>query len=220
MFDWASLPRIVPFATYMCFIVLGDVLGRMGWSATELRWLYAVKTLAVVITLFIYRRHYSELAGPRPRASALLLAAAVGVVVLLLWITLGAGWMVIGQSAGFDPRTDGVIDWSLVAVRLAGGALVVPLMEEVFWRSFLMRWLCDTNFLQVDPRRVNVRIFIATVILFGFEHNLWLAGIVAGAAYSFLYMRSRSLWSPILAHTVTNALLGVWIIFTANWTYW
>jgi CAAX prenyl protease-like protein len=56
--------------------------------------------------------------------------------------------------------------------------------------------------------------------LFGIEHNLWLAGIVAGAAYGFLYVWHRTLWSPILAHALTNGLLGAWIVYTGNWTYW
>jgi CAAX prenyl protease-like protein len=59
-----------------------------------------------------------------------------------------------------------------------------------------------------------------TVILFGVEHNLWLAGMVAGVVYGLLYMRSNTLWSPILAHSVTNGLLGGWIIYTGNWGYW
>jgi CAAX prenyl protease-like protein len=49
---------------------------------------------------------------------------------------------------------------------------------------------------------------------------LWLAGIVAGAAYSVLFMRHRTLWSPILAHAVTNGLLGMWVVATGNWSYW
>ena len=65
-----------------------------------------------------------------------------------------------------------------------------------------------------------MKAFVVTVLLFGFEHNLWLAGIVAGAAYGFLYVRHRTLWSPILAHALTNGLLGAWIVYTGNWTYW
>jgi membrane protease YdiL (CAAX protease family) len=44
--------------------------------------------------------------------------------------------------------------------------------------------------------------------------------MVAGAAYTLLYMRSGTLWAPTLAHAVTNGLLGAWILATGNWTYW
>ena len=220
MFERDALPRVLPFLVYLAFIVIADVLGRLGWGAQELRWLYAVKIGAVLAVLLYFRRRYTELAW-RPLGARVLAAAVLtGVLVLVLWVNLDAGWMVLGTPAGFDPRTDGAVDWLMVAVRIGGAALVVPVMEELFWRSFLMRWIEAPAFLAVDPARVKTKAFIATVILFGVEHNLWLAGIVAGAAYSVLYMRSQTLWSPILAHGVTNGLLGVWIISTGQWTYW
>ncbi|HAT32943.1 MAG TPA: CAAX prenyl protease-related protein [Janthinobacterium sp.] len=220
MFERQALPRVLPFLAYMLFIALADLLGRFGWEAAQLRWMYALKIGVVAALLFAFRREYTELAWRGLSARAALTALVSGVVVLLLWISLNAGWMTFGTAAGFDPRTDGVIDWALVAVRIGGAALVVPLMEELFWRSFLMRWIDSADFLTLNPAHVRTRGFVATVILFGFEHNLWLAGIVAGVAYSILYMRSQTLWSPVLAHAVTNGLLGVWIISTGHWTYW
>jgi CAAX prenyl protease-like protein len=220
MFNRAAWARILPFLTYILFIVAADLLERLGWRGAELRWLYGVKIGAVALVLAIFWRSYDELKPFRLPAPGILLALAAGVLVLVLWVNLGAGWMVIGSPEGFDPTSGGRIDWPLVALRIAGAALVVPLMEELFWRSFLMRWIVAADFQSVDPSQVNVRSFIITSVLFGFEHNLWLAGIVAGLAYSALYMRHRTLWSPILAHAVTNGLLGAWVVATGSWTYW
>jgi CAAX prenyl protease-like protein len=220
MFDRASLPRILPFFIYLFFIFLADMLERAGVDARQLRWLYPVKIAIVLAALLLYRRQYSELAWKALDGRTIGAAILTGLLVLVLWINLDAGWMTIGSSAGFDPRGNGQVDWVLASVRLFGAALVVPVMEELFWRSFLMRWIVSQDFLSVNPAHTNIKAFVVTVILFGFEHNLWLAGIVAGAAYSVLYMRSRTLWSPILAHAVTNGVLGVWIIYTGQWTYW
>ncbi|MFC0131723.1 CAAX prenyl protease-related protein [Massilia eurypsychrophila] len=220
MLSRAAWARILPFLTYMLFIGIADVLGRLGFSAAELRWLYAVKVGAVVLVLAYFWREYSELASWRLPARAALTAVVVGVIVLVLWVNLGAGWMTIGTPAGFDPTTAGLIDWPLVAVRIAGAALVVPVMEELFWRSFLMRWIDASDFQSVEPSQVSARSVIITSVLFGFEHNLWLAGIVAGLAYIALFMRHRTIWSPILAHAVTNGLLGVWVVYTGSWSYW
>lgn len=220
-FSRASTARILPFATYMAFIAIADLLGTLGWSEDSLRWLYPVKTAAVVAVLFAYRRHYSELAWRPVRWTGIAAAVVVGLLVLVLWVNLDAPWMQIGSTAGFNPAgADGRIDWMLVAWRLVGAALVVPIMEELFWRSFLMRWLERKDFLNVAPAAVGLREIIVTVILFGVEHNLWLAGMVAGVAYSVVYMRSSNLWSAILAHATTNGLLGVWVLATASWTYW
>lgn len=220
MFERDALPRVVPFLAYIAFIVVADVLSRFGWSAQELRWLYPVKIATVLVLLLAYWRRYEELARPRFDARALAWTLVTGIVVLLLWVNLNAEWMTVGSSPGFDPRNNGAIDWGMVVIRIAGAALVVPVMEELFWRSFLMRWLESPRFLSMPASNVKVKSFVITVILFGLEHNLWLAGMVAGAAYGVLYMRTQSLWAPIVAHGVTNGLLGVWVVFTANWTYW
>ena len=216
----AGWARIWPFGAYIGFIVVNDVLGRCGVDAAALRWLYAIKIGVVVALLVAFWPHYRELQRTPLSWRAAVAAVLTGVVVLLLWINLNAGWMTIGSSAGFDPRTGGQLDWALVAIRLAGGALVVPVMEELFWRSYLLRWIDSPIFENFDPAQISWRSFVVTVILFGFEHSLWLAGIVAGAAYTVLYMRYRTLWAPILAHAVTNGLLGLWIIATGHWTYW
>jgi CAAX prenyl protease-like protein len=219
-FDRASWVRILPFAAYLSFFLVGDVLARLGVDAASLRWLYAVKVMLVAGLLALFWREYSELKVKAMSATVVLTALAAGVAVFFLWINLHAGWMVIGESAGFDPRTNGAIDWPLVAIRIAGAALVVPVMEELFWRSFVMRWIDKPDFLSLDPAQAGLRGFCISVVLFGFEHNLWLAGIVAGVAYSVLFMRHRTIWSPILAHAVTNGMLGAWVVMTGAWSYW
>ncbi|MBA5637126.1 CAAX prenyl protease-related protein [Duganella sp. LX20W] len=220
MFERQTWPRVLPFVTYLAFIAIADGLTRLGVDAAPLRWLYPVKIAVVLALLLACWSRYEELRPVRLDWRAALTAVLAGVVVLVLWINLNAGWMTLGEGAGFDPVTNGKIDWLLVAVRIAGAALVVPVMEELFWRSYLMRWIVAPQFLRVAPAQLGLRSFVVTVVLFGFEHNLWLAGMVAGAVYGLLYLRSGSLWSPILAHGVTNGLLGGWIISTGHWTYW
>jgi CAAX prenyl protease-like protein len=170
--------------------------------------------------LAYFWRDYSELKTFRLAPAGVLSASAAGVAVLVLWVNLDAGWMTIGTSAGFDPTTAGRIDWPLVAMRIAGAALVVPVMEELFWRSFAMRWIDTPAFETVEPSQVSIKSLILTSVLFGLEHNLWLAGVVAGLAYGVLYMRHRTIWSPILAHAVTNCLLGIWVVVTSSWSFW
>lgn len=220
MFNRAAWLRILPFAAYMLFIVVADVLERLGVAPGPLRWLYPLKIGLVALLLALFWRQYGELKGFRLRLPAVAAAIATGAVVLVLWVSLNADWMIVGAAPGFDPRDGGRIDWLLAAIRIPGAALVVPVMEELFWRSFLMRWIVNPDFETVEPSQLGLKSFVITVLLFGFEHNLWLAGIVAGAAYSLLYMRHRQLWSPILAHAVTNGLLGIWVLMTGNWSYW
>ena len=220
MFSRVAWRYMLPFLAYMGFLALAALLAGAGVAAPALRWLYPVKVGVVALLLAVFWRHYIELHTWRLRPRQLLSALAVGVVVLVLWVSLNADWMIIGTPGGFDPRTDGRVDALMVALRIAGAALVVPVMEELFWRAFLLRWIDDPDFQAVDPARAGLRGIVTGVLLFGFEHNQWLAGIVAGAAYTTLYMRHRSLWSPIVAHALTNGLLGAWVVANGQWAYW
>jgi len=58
--------------------------------------------------------------------------------------------------------------------------------------------------------------FAATVVLIGLEHNLWLAGMMAGVAYQCLYDPTRRLWPSVVAHATTNVILGMHVA-TQDW---
>lgn len=213
--------RSVPFALYILLLALEGVLPN---AATELdvRWLYPVKAGLVALALAFLWRHFHELHRWRLDASSLSLAVFVGVAVLLLWVKLDAPWMLMGDaSGGYNPTGEGhEINWWLVGFRVAGAALVVPIMEELFWRSFLQRWLQRADFLTLDPERVGLKALLIASVLFAIEHVQWFAGLVAGIAYGWLYIRTRNLWAPIVAHAVTNGLLGAYVVATREWSFW
>lgn len=214
---WA---RILPFALYLVFLAVEGVVAER-FQALDVRWLYPLKIAAVVAALWYYRAIYRELRVLPDRFWAVLVAPLLGVGVFLLWINMDAGWMNLGGGAGFDPHNaNGSLDWALVLFRLTGAALVVPLMEELFWRSFLLRWIQQTDFLALAPMQIGLRAILISSVLFGIEHSLWLAGILAGLAYAWIYRASGNLWPPIIAHAVTNFSLGVWVLLSGQWQFW
>jgi hypothetical protein len=222
MLDRSSVVRILPFAVFIAFIALDGALKELAAAlGTDARWWYGLRVLVVAGMLTWFWRSYEELHGiAGVRARDWLLAAGIGLAVFVLWINLDFGPLALPGVEGFDPRTEGRIDWTLTAVRLAGAALVVPVMEELFWRSFVMRWVQRPDFLKVAPAEVGVKALAISSVLFGLEHHLWFAGLLAGLAYGWLYIRSRSLWVPVLSHAVTNAALGLWVIHTHSWQFW
>jgi hypothetical protein len=130
--------------------------------------------------------------------------------------------MQLGQpTATFTPLdAQGQPIWPLIIVRWVGAALIVPVMEELFWRSFLMRWFDNEIFEGVVPQLVGLRAIVLSTFVFMLAHTLWLAAIVAGLAYAWLYRRTGKLWVPVIAHAVTNGLLGIWVVMTGNWAFW
>src|SRR5206468_175370 len=94
--------------------------------------------------------------------------------------------------------------WWFIAVRILGAALVVPFLEEVFFRSFLYRYLANPDFQRVPMGRFLLAPFLGTAVLFGFEHREWLAGILCGFAYQGLVCYKKRLGDAISAHALTN----------------
>ena len=219
----AALARVVPFAAFMLLLGLRGALPADGSWGIDPRWVYAVTVLVVGGLLAWWWRDYGELSTqllPTLREAGL--AIAVGVLVFGLWIKLDAPWMRLGEAtAAFVPLdAQGGLMWPLIGVRSIGAALLVPVMEELFWRSFLMRWIENGQFEAVLPQRVGLKAVALSTFVFMLAHTLWLAAIIAGLAYAWLYVRSGKLWLPVIAHAVTNGLLGVWVVMTGNWAFW
>ena len=109
---------------------------------------------------------------------------------------------------------------SAIGVGLAGAALVVPVMEELFWRSFLMRWIERPVFQGVAPQSVGLKAIVLSTFVFTLAHTQWLAAVVAGLVYALLYVRTGKLWVAVIAHAVTNLALGIWVVQTEHWQFW
>jgi CAAX prenyl protease-like protein len=220
-----SAPRILPFALFMIFVAAGSLVPPPvpvppeDWDP---RWIYALRAIVAGGALVLLWPRLVELHDWRLSWSEGLLAFGAGIGVLIIWIMLDVGWFAFELGDGFDPRRYGsdAIDWPITFFRLLGLAVVVPLAEELFWRSFLLRWLEKQDFLAVRPAVVSLRALLITSVLFALEHNQWLAGFIAGLVYGWIYMHTGRLWVPILAHAVTNGLLGAYILIMRDWRFW
>ena len=219
----AAWLRLLPFVAFMGLLALRGLAPTDASWGFDTRWLYGLNLLLVGGLLLAWWRHYGELARQNwPTLGELALSVAIGLLVFALWIRLDAPWMQIGEPAAtFVPvGPQGQLLWPLIAVRWLGAALLVPVMEELFWRSFLMRWLQQPVFEGIDPRRVGPKAVLLSTFVFMLAHPLWLAAIVAGLAYALLYRRTAKLWTAVIAHAVTNGALGIWVVQTGQWQFW
>ncbi|HMG06155.1 MAG TPA: CAAX prenyl protease-related protein, partial [Chthoniobacterales bacterium] len=100
--------------------------------------------------------------------------------------------------------------------------VVVPLVEEIFWRGFLLRYFINEKFYAVPVGTFSWVSFAIVTAGFGFAHARadWIPALIAGALYNCVAYRTKSLLSCVLAHAVTNLLLGLWIMKTGQWGFW
>jgi CAAX prenyl protease-like protein len=220
----AALVRALPFALFIGILaVRGSVADALAdLPAWDFRWLYAVQAAVACLALWLLRKRYSELARLRPRILPAVLSVAAGLAVFVLWITPQPGWAHIGAPvAGFVPLdANGGLRWDLVAVRTFGAVLVVPVMEELFWRSFLMRWIDRRDFLRLPPGAASSTAVLASSAVFALAHDLWLAGFIAGLVYAHIYRKTGNIWYGVAAHATTNLALAAWVVRESAWSYW
>ncbi len=217
---------VLPFALFMLFGA------AEGWEPLKAYYplVYTAKITVVVGVWCYFRRRY-----PAPSGAGLgwgILAGVVGVVVWIgLWklnlerhvADLLPGWLYSADRIGYDPFT--AIDsagaaWAFVAVRMLGLAVVVPLMEEVFWRGFLIRYLVNDDFESVPQGTYTPLSFWVVVLLFTLAHPELLAAAIWCAGINLVLYRTKNLWACIVAHAVTNLLLGVYILASGAWVLW
>lgn len=209
------LARAVPFLVFAALTLLQGELGEASRY-----WIYLLKTLVGAWLLWSVRGAVAEM-----RWAVSGEAILTGVLVFVLWVGLDDLYPKIGgRGDGWDPFFEfgaaSWLGWAFVAVRILGSSLVVPPLEEVFYRSFVYRWVDSHDFEKVPLGQFAWRPFLITSAIFGLAHHEWLAGILCGAAYQGLVCRKNRLGDAMTAHAVTNLLLGIWVVSTGEWRFW
>jgi len=218
-----GLVRVFPFALFIALTALQPYAGETGQY-----WIYLLKTVLVGAILWNSRALISEM-----RWKISLEALIVGAAVFVLWIKLGDAVRAIGLGSFGEWRISGK-PWNppasygsgsmmaglFLLVRVVGSVLVVPPMEEVFYRSFVYRYIRNPHFESVPLGGFFWVPFVITSVLFGFEHREWLAGILCGFAYQGLVCWKKRLGDAITAHAITNGLLAFWVITRHQWQFW
>jgi hypothetical protein len=155
----------------------------------------------------------------------------VGTVALVLWIApelLVSGYRnlplfsnaLLGHVHSSLPEGALHSRWVL-AWRTARAVIIVPIVEELFWRGWLMRWLIDNDFERVPLGTYAPAAFWISAFLFASEHGAyWDVGLITGAIYNLWMVRTKSLADCVVMHAVTNGLLSAYVIYAGQWQYW
>jgi CAAX prenyl protease-like protein len=212
----AFVARVAPF---IIFVSLTALQGRFGPASYY--WIYCAKTFVGLFLVWTMWPIVTEM-----RWAFSWEAVVIGVFVAAFWVGLDPfcpKWFKVDHA--YNPHTDLATNGSLalgyIMIRIAGSTLIVPLLEEVFFRSFLYRYIIKADFISIPLNHFNLRSFLITSILFGLEHgNQWIAGILCGFCYQWLVLRKNRLGDAMTAHAISNLLLGLYVAWKAQWQFW
>lgn len=214
-----SLPYVLPMAVFLLFLLIAGHVTFLG------RWEYLIRIIVLMGVLWFCREAIDF------RLKSPMGSIGIGIAVFLVWIGPDAlipgyreHWIfqnsVMGRlKSSIDPalRDDSMV----LAIRCFRAAILVPIIEELFWRAWLMRWLVNPDFKRVPMGAYSAAAFWGVAILFGSEHGpYWEVGLAAGILYNWWMLRAKSLGDLILAHGVTNAVLSGYVLWSGKWEYW
>ncbi|MFL6414398.1 MAG: CAAX prenyl protease-related protein [Bryobacteraceae bacterium] len=217
---YPSVSYLAPFVAFLLFLaVSGRHFINPYWEAPL--WVLAL----AVICFWAWPRELS------PRPVRPLASLAVGILVFAIWIAPDLLIPGYRNAPAFSNAITGKLHSSLQPAELQSqwilfwrtlrAIAIVPIVEELFWRAWLMRWLINSDFQKVRLGTYAPLAFWATAILFASEHGpYWDVGLITGIIYNLWMIRTRSVADCILMHAVTNALLSGYVIAASQWQYW
>jgi hypothetical protein len=187
---------------------------------------YPLRVVLVAAVMLTWSRGVVHLVPSRWVSSAL-----VGMGVFLIWIAPDLLWPAYRSHWLFQNPLTGTAtssitgpvraDFVFLVFRVAGSVILVPIMEELFWRAWSMRYLISRRFEALPLGASTAASFWLTALLFASEHGpFWDVGLAAGIVYNWWMIRTRSLADCILAHAVTNACLAAYVLAARQWQYW
>lgn len=215
----ATIGYVAPFAAFVGLLELEHLLSIPPVIFFPLRF-------AIVLTLLLtVARPYIQLRPAHPWSSIV-----IGIAVFLIWVGPDIlfhyrhHWLfensLLGSATSTMPPDLKATPWFLM-IRAVSSFTLVPILEELFWRGWMMRYLIDAEFLKVPLGQYTRFSFWVVAVLFASEHGaFWEVGLAAGIIYNWWLIRCRNLADCILAHAVTNAVLAVYVVKADQWQYW
>ncbi len=210
---------MAPFAALILFLTIGPKLSLGAWE-------YPLRSAALAAILWICSRRAISL-----RTLHLPASIGLGLAVFLVWIGPELVWPGWREHWLFRNALTGAVESSLPAEwrgnpmvlvsRTVRAAVLVPVIEELFWRAWLMRWFIRPDFERIPLGAYTAVSFWVTAGLFAVEHGpFWFVGLLAGVAYNWWMVRTKSLGDCIVAHAVTNGALAAYVMAFDKWEYW
>jgi CAAX prenyl protease-like protein len=228
-------PFILPLAVYLVVGFFQPSWDAEGNTGVGLFLTVYALGLGLTVAAVVAGRRY--IASQFPWTGVTWLAVIVGIGGAAVWIGLcQSGWMeslwaivgidaaALGARSHFDPTTieGDSMRLGVIALRLLGLVLVVPLAEELFVRGWLVRFCERSDFATVSLDRIRGWRLLVPSIYGALTHPLSesLAAVVWFGLVTWLMVRTGRFWDCVAAHALTNLALGIYVLAAGQWHLW
>ncbi|WP_169973798.1 CAAX prenyl protease-related protein [Tautonia rosea] len=223
---WTFVPYVAPMLAYL-LLTQAEAFIPENLHASWYPVAYATKAVLTAVIMVLFGRSAWADLKKTPAIGGWLLAVVLGVVVTAVWVGIDGRYPPLpflggGTREGFDPTVlSPAAYWGFVSIRMIGLVVLVPVFEELFWRSFLMRVVIDPDdFRRVPIGRVTLLAAAITSAAFMMVHPEWLPALLTGLAWAGLLALTRSVSACVLSHAVANFLLGIYVLTTGQYHFW
>ncbi len=160
------------------------------------------------------------------------LSVVVGIIGVVLWIVVcdlriePRFWEQLGFNTSrpsFNPFTieNSTVRILFLVIRFTLLALIVPLIEELFVRGWLVRWIENPAWENISLTGLSLNALLAASIYGVVAHpSEAIAAFLWFGLVTLLMRRTGNLWDCVVAHAVTNLLLGIYILKYEQWHLW
>ena len=207
------------------------VLDERRSKTNQFFWVYSLKVVITTGLLIWFWRVYLR-DFPLTASWLAVPVGVLGVVVWILFCDLGLehrvmSWFIRDELAirsQFNPFSQLPQGWPLyffLAIRFFGLAVMVPICEELLLRGFLMRYFEDPEWWTVSLSRLSFRTLLVAPAYGVLTHPTEaLAAIAWFSLVTWLVQHTGNFWDAVVAHAVTNFLLGLYVCYYAQWHLW
>ncbi|MCX6594313.1 MAG: CAAX prenyl protease-related protein [Acidobacteria bacterium] len=210
-------PYVAPMVLLLAFLPLRGQIGPLEYPLQVL-----------VLSAFLWWASRDVISF---KTTHLWASIAIGAATFFLWIApdlLVPGWRAhwlfsnayVGQPGStVAPEWRG--DYLVLISRTLKATVLVAIIEELFWRNWMMRWLIKPDFLSVPLGTYGAQAFWIVAAMFAIEHgSYWEVGLATGIIWNAWMNKTKSMGDLIVVHGVTNFMLSLYTIFWGQWQYW
>jgi exosortase E/protease (VPEID-CTERM system) len=215
--EYPAAPFVVPLLVLLLTATVTGAFSGGGFDP-----FYGLRVLTTLLVILFFLNVY--------RRQAILewswswRAVAIGVAVFCLWLALEPLAGVDASARGAQAAALGSLPPVLAAVwlvfRAIGSVFVVPFVEELAFRGYLMRLLIDEHFERVPMGSFTYFSLAVSSLVFGLMHGRWLAGTLAGLLFALAVYHRGQLSDAVVAHATANGLITAYVLGTGNWQTW